>query len=252
MAQATWPVAWPLTAGPGIVLGTCGPWGAEAAGVPPAGLASGGPARRGCQGRRRARQRPRGEVGKPQARQEEGGPHPGTSLAVKWGARGAALPSSRGTGKRFGQKRGRTARWDRDFSLLFSRARFHGVALTCPRHTADVRRPALPAAPARGASDPVLTGTGRADAHFPPRARAWLASSLGSPAASCLTAPAGPARSRPHRPERALSPRQARACSSSRASRPAPASPLRTGLSRLSVGTAASPARETPPDRAGL
>lgn len=53
VAQATWPVAWPLTAGPGIVLGTCGPWGAEAAGVPPAGLASGGPARRGCQGRRR-------------------------------------------------------------------------------------------------------------------------------------------------------------------------------------------------------
>lgn len=53
VAQATWPVAWPLTAGPGIVLGTCGPWGAEAAGVPPAGLASGGPARRGCRGRRR-------------------------------------------------------------------------------------------------------------------------------------------------------------------------------------------------------
>lgn len=144
-----------------------------------------------------ARQRPRGEVGKPQARQEEGGPHPGTSLAVKWGARGAALPSSRGTGKRFGQKRGRTARWHRDFSLLFSQARFHGVALTCPRHTGDVRRPVLPAAPARGASDPVLTGTGRADAHFPPRARAWLASSLGSPAASCLTAPAGPAQQSP-------------------------------------------------------
>lgn len=151
----------------------------------------------GARGGGGARQRPRGEVGKPQARQEEGGPHPGTSLAVKWGARGAALPSSRGTGKRFGQKRGRTARWDRDFSLLFSQARFHGVALTCPRHTGDVRRPVLPAAPARGASDPVLTGTGRADAHFPPRARARLASSLGSPAASCLTAPAGPAQQSP-------------------------------------------------------